>query len=166
MTSPQQINEAGLNLITLTQFDAEQITPGLFGCRAFSAFETFNASTDALVGLRLNLDDGPHYGWIRFTRPDTEPSTPFTVAGYAYHPLPNEPIGAGQPPTPPPVTTTHDATEGTLSLNWDGRFPGVALEFTESLTEPVAWQPVPDAFVPPVLLPVPETDRFYRLRTQ
>ncbi len=161
-------NAAQQNAIALNGYWIEEIIPGtaIYECSDRSGVESFGNQREALLGYRLNLDDGPHYGWIRFTRPDTEPSTPFTVAGYNYHPLPNEPIGAGQPPTPPPVNTTYDEAAGTLSLNWDARFPGVALEYTESLTEPVEWQPVPDASVPPVLLPVPETDRFYRLRTQ
>ena len=155
-----------VNTIVMTRYDLREIVPGVgvFECTRQDGGESLNQFTDALLGLRLNLDDGPHYGWIRFTRPDTEPSTPFTVAGYNYHPLPNEPIGAGLPPTPPPVTPTFDATEGTLSLNWDARFPGLVLEATESLTEPVEWKPVPDPSGPPAVLPVPEGDRFYRLR--
>jgi hypothetical protein len=164
--SPLQGSVTDVSTIGLSNYLSEEVAPGVFSCRYRAGFENFNSLSDALVGLRLNLDDGPHYGWIRFTRPDTEPSTPFTVAGYNYHPLPNEPIGAGLPPTPPPVTTTYDEAAGTLSLNWDARFPGLVLEATESLTEPVEWKPVPDASGPPAVLPVPEGDRFYRLRTQ
>jgi hypothetical protein len=134
--------------------------------RSFTFTEDFNAAHSLLLGFRVDGDQGPNYGWLQLDRLSGSPTNAFRLSSYNYHPLPNEPIGAGLPPTPPPVTTAYDAAAGTLSLNWDARFPGLVLEATESLTEPVEWKPVPDASAPPAVLPVPEGDRFYRLRTQ
>jgi hypothetical protein len=159
----------GKSDLTLIAYDAELLLGvqwKYFDLSDALPDKSFTNRIDLIVGVRFTDDVGPHFGWIRFRRSNTHFTTPWEVQEHTVHPLPNEPIGAGLPPTPPPVTPTFDATEGTLSLNWDARFPGLVLEVTETLTEPVEWKPVPDASGPPAVLPVPAGDRFYRLRNQ
>lgn len=118
--------------------------------------------SDLLLGVKLVLSTGTHYGWIRFTRPVVDLHTPFELAGYAYHPVPDQPIGAGEPPPPPPLQTSV-TDDGQLSFNWDTPWGEVILEWTDNLTAP-NWQPTPDGSVPPLVVPLDDGQRFYRLR--
>ena len=79
----------------------------------------FPTLTDVLVGLRFAGGNGkPHHAWIRLTRPDNNLGTLFQVAGYAHNPLPDEPIQAGLPAPPPPVSSTVDAVNGGFVFSW------------------------------------------------
>lgn len=123
----------------------------------------FEGESELLLGLKLALLTGTHYGWIRLTRPVVDLHTPFTVAGHAYHPVPGEPIGAGEPPPPPPLQTAVAPEDGTLTFHWDTAWGEVLLEWTDNLAMP-DWQPVPAGTVPPVQQLPGEGQRFYRLR--
>lgn len=125
----------------------------------------FTNKTEVLVGFRLtSLEAGTkHHGWIRFTRPDSQFTTPFAVAGYDWNPLPNEPIGAGQPPVIPVQSAI--TAEGQLRLQWPAEVASWVLESSPTLGPDAAWEPVPDVVGTEHLLAPPETDRFYRLRS-
>ncbi len=153
------------NEVTLLAYDAES----RFGQWTF--FNTveghpdafFLGKTEVLVGFRLtSLEAGTkHHGWIRFTRPDSHFTTPFTVAGYDWNPLPNEPIGAGQPPVIPVQSAF--TSEGQLRLQWPTEVANWMLESSLTLGPDAVWEPVPDVVGTEHLLAPPETDRFYRL---
>jgi hypothetical protein len=123
----------------------------------------FEKETEVLLGLKLALPIGTHYGWLKLARPVVDLHTPFEIKGYAYHPVPGEAIGAGEPPPPPPLQSAVVAEDGTLNFSWDPAWGAVLLEWTDNLAAP-DWQPVPDGTVPPVTQLPGDGQRFYRLR--
>jgi hypothetical protein len=136
--------------------------PRFYECHYMEKPLSWNTLTNGITGIRLQQDDGFHYGWIRFARPDLEPATPFAVADYAYNPIPGAPIAAGEPPPLPPLQVA--TAETGLTLSWDARFPGLQLEWAEALEEPVTWQPVAEAADGSAVVPPADANRFYRLR--
>lgn len=123
----------------------------------------FEKETEVLLGLKLALADGTHYGWLKLGRPVADLHTPFELRGHAYHPVAGEAIGAGEPPPPPPLQSAVVAEDGTLNFSWDPAWGEVLLEWTDNLAVP-NWQPVPDGSVPPVTQLPGDGQRFYRLR--
>ena len=123
----------------------------------------FEKETEVLLGLKLALADGTHYGWLKLGRSVADLHTPFEIQGHAYHPVAGEAIGAGEPPPPPPLQSAVVAENGSLKFSWDTAWGEVLLEWTDNLATPI-WQPVPDGTVPPVTQLPTEAQRFYRLR--
>lgn len=124
----------------------------------------FLSRTDALLGVRLKVDEVFHYGWLRLSRPVADNHTLFEVSGYDWNPVPGAPIGAGEPPGPPPLHSSVNG-DGRLLIEWDAAYGEMVLEWAGSLADPVDWQPVPNSGTPPVQLPLDEAgQRFYRLR--
>lgn len=154
---------SGISEIALTvYYTINYGLPRFFECGYTEWPNTWNAFTNGIAGIRLQSDDGFHYVWIRFARLDLEPATPFAVVDYAYNPIPGAPIAAGEPPPLPPLQVATGETG--LTLSWDARFPGLQLEWAESLEEPVAWQPVAEAGDGSALVPPADANRFYRMR--
>ncbi len=154
---------SGLSGIELTDyFTINYGFPRFYECHYMESPNTWNTLTNGIAGIRLQQDDGFHYGWIRFARPDLEPATPFAVVDYAYNPIPGAPIAAGEPPPLPPLQVATGETG--LMLSWDARFPGLQLEWAESLEEPVTWQTVAEAGDGSAVVPPADANRFYRLR--
>ncbi len=155
--------ESGVSGVELTfHFTINYGFPRFVECGYSDRPTSWNALTNGIAGIRLQQDDGFHYGWIRFARPDLEPATPFAVVDYAYNPVPGAPIAAGEPPPLPPLQVATGETG--LMLSWDARFPGLQLEWAESLEEPVNWQPVAEAAEGSAVVPPADANRFYRLR--
>jgi hypothetical protein len=123
----------------------------------------FERESDLLFGLRLALTTGTHHAWLRMSRPVVDSHTPFELVDYAVHPVPGEPIPAGQPPPLPPLRTTVDS-EG-LSFSWDSRWGSLVLESTTDLLSPTTWETVLEGAGGPVTVPADDEQRFYRLRT-
>ena len=123
----------------------------------------FEKESEVLLGLKLALPTGTHYGWLKLGRAVADLHTPFEVRSSAYHPVAGEPIGAGEPPPPPPLQSAVVAEDGSLNFSWDTAWGEVLLEWTDNLAVP-NWQPVPDGTVPPVTQLPTEAQRFYRLR--
>jgi hypothetical protein len=124
---------------------------------------TFHTNkTELLIGFQFAADTGTHYGWFHFTRPAARFTNAFTLAASDWNPLPGEPIGAGQPPVIPVVPAV--TPEGQLRLAWPAAIASWVLESSETIGPDAVWQPVPDVFTNEVLLALPETNRFYRLR--
>lgn len=117
--------------------------------------------SDVLIGLRFQLDDGVHHGWIRFSRADTHFTTVFQPQEYDWNPIPDAPIGAGQPPVIPIAT---EETEQGLRLSWSPSLVTWALESTAALSEDAVWVPVPEATGYEALLEIPDASRYFRLR--
>jgi len=122
----------------------------------------FERESDLLFGLRLALTTGTHHAWLRLSRPVVDSHTPFELVDYAVHPVPGEPIPAGQPPPLPPLRTTVDP-EG-LSFSWDSRWGSLVLESTTNLVSPTTWETVLEGAGGPVTVPADDEQRFYRLR--
>lgn len=164
VTSMNAVEEvSGLSGIELTDyFTINYGFPRFYECHYMESPNTWNTLTNGIAGIRLQQDDGFHYGWIRFARPDFEPATPFAVVDYAYNPIPGAPIAAGEPPPLPPLQVATGETG--LTLSWDARFPGLQLEWAEALDEPVIWQPVSEAGEGSAVVPPADANRFYRLR--
>jgi len=124
----------------------------------------FESRSEVLLGARLVAEEAVHYGWLRLSRPVVDNHTLFEVSGYDWNPVPGAPIGAGEPPGPPPLHASLSG-EGQLLFNWESAYGEMLLEWAANLTEPVDWQPVPDSAWPPLQLPLAEAgQRFFRLR--
>jgi hypothetical protein len=124
----------------------------------------FENLTEVLLGARLVVNEVVHYGWLRVSRPVVDNHTLFDVSGYDWNPIPRAPIGAGEPPGPPPLLASLSG-EGQLNFDWNTGYGEMLLEWTASLTGPVDWQPVPDSSAPPVQLSLAEAGQsFFRLR--
>ncbi len=156
------------NWMSLLAYDEAQAFPGAFwryydkskGLPA--ALNFYTNKTDLLIGFRFAAAMGTHYGWFHFTRPEARFTNAFTLAASDWNPIPGQPIGAGQPPVIPVVPTV--TPEGQLRLAWPAALAGWVLEASELLGPGADWQPVPDVSANEVLLALPETSRFYRLR--
>jgi hypothetical protein len=155
--------------MALLSYDEAQAFPGAFWryrdniqLLKNSPKTFFTNKTELLIGFRFAADTGTHYGWFHFTRPAARFTNAFTLAASDWNPLPGEPIGAGQPPVIPVVPTV--TPEGQLRLAWPAAIASWVLESSETLGPDAVWQPVPDVATNEVLLPLPETSRFYRLR--
>ncbi len=127
-----------------------------------TAEPAFESESELLLGLRLALITGTHYGWLRLSRPVVDNHTPFDLVEYAVHPVPDEPIPAGEPPPLPPIHTQIDPEE--LTFSWDPRWGWLLLESTTNLVPPIAWEMVQQAVGGPVTVPTEDEQRFYRLR--
>lgn len=167
VSNPVHVNVGEGNSVGLLAYDAEWMLQSFWRFYPPNAFVQdlfFTNKTEVLVGFRLtSLEAGTkHHGWIRFTRPDSHFTTPFAVAGYDWNPLPNEPIGAGQPPVIPVQSAFTD--EGQLRLQWPAEVANWVLESSPTLGPDAVWEPVPDVVGTEHLIEAPEADRFYRLR--
>ncbi len=132
------------------------------GASAPASFgKSLRTKTEFFIGFRFTGDEGQHYGWMRFTRPDTNFLTFFELTAWNSNPLPDEPIGAGLPPA---IPLTPTLTPEELRLAWPVQVWNWILETSESLGPDAVWEPVPDAVGPEVLLTFPETTRFFRVR--
>ncbi len=172
--SPEFNNNTGAgggseNWMSLLSYDERQEFPGAFwkffdttGRLENPALTFYTNKTELLIGFRFLADTGTHYGWFHFTRPAARFTNAFTLAGSDWNPIPGEPIGAGEPPVIPVVPAV--TPEGQLRLAWPAAVAGWVLESSETLGPDAVWQPVPDVFTNEVLLALPETSRFYRLR--
>jgi len=128
---------------------------------ASTLYKQLRTRTEFLLGYRFTADDGTHYRWMRFTRPDTHFTTAFDLTSYDWNPLPGEPIGAGLPPV---IPLFPEITEEGLRLNWPAAIASWLLEYTDELGPQAHWQPIPEASGTEILLPPPEVTRFYRIR--
>ena len=125
----------------------------------------FPMLTDVLVGLRFVGGDGkPHHAWIRLTRPDNNLGTLFQVAGYAHNPLPDEPIQAGLPAPPPPVTSSVDAVNGGFVFSWPEKAVHYYKLQTRSDLDPATeWTDVDTAEGHTYTAPPDSAQAYYRL---
>jgi hypothetical protein len=114
------------------------------------------------------LEDGRHYGWIRFTREDTLFARPFKLEAWDWNPVPNLPIRAGLPPEIPlnSELTRNESNEPVLRLSWPQAVLQWTLESTTNLVTPIPWETVPTganwAEVP--ITSEGEPERYFRLR--
>ncbi|HAB18158.1 MAG TPA: hypothetical protein DCE44_17130 [Verrucomicrobiales bacterium] len=165
VNSPEFLTEGGSNWIGLGAYDAARfaeglpwrfvdITKGLPGI-------FWRNRTEVIIGFRFSVDDGAHFGWFRYVRPDTNFTTAFELAAYDWNPLPGEPIGAGLPPVIPLIP---EMAEDGLRLSWPAAIASWILEFTDELGPEAYWQAIPEASGTEILLPPPEVTRFYRMR--
>lgn len=157
------------NWMSLLSYDERQDFPGAFW-KFFDnvtllenpALTFFTNKTELLIGFRFLADAGTHYGWFHFTRPAARFTNAFTLAASDWNPLPGEPIGAGQPPVIPVVPTV--TGDGQLRLAWSAALVGWTLEASGRVGPDANWEPVPGQFTGEALLPLPETNHFFRLR--
>lgn len=163
LSSPNYINSAGDNYVGLLGYAAEWKIPGYWDFYQYPLSAFYDDKTNLLIGFRFTrLEVGTqHHGWLRFTRPDTNFTTAFELVAHDWNPLPGQPIAAGQPPA---IPLNPQVTADGLQLDWPPEVADWVLETSDQLGPLEDWQPVPDASGPLVLLPLPETNRFYRLR--
>ncbi|MBL9174481.1 MAG: hypothetical protein JNL10_13170 [Verrucomicrobiales bacterium] len=121
----------------------------------------WRSHNELLIGILTIRNDGSHYGWIRFARSGTGFTTPFELVDFSWHPIAGEPIAAGKPPV---IRLKPEVTPEGLKVSWPGISTMWILESSASLGADAEWITIPDATSGEVLLPLPETNRFYRLR--
>ena len=79
----------------------------------------FERESSVLLGLKLVLSTGVHFGWIRFVRPVIDDHTQFIFDRASFQPVPDEPIPDGEPSPFPNIRT--DAGVDGVSPSWDPR---------------------------------------------
>lgn len=121
----------------------------------------FDSVDEFILGYRFGLADGWHMGWLKFQRPTVNQYTPFALAGFDFHPVPNQAIVAGESAPIPPIEA--HVSEGSLVLSWDARWGPLGLECSPS---PVGrqWKPLDGTFVGGTTLGLQEEKMFVRLR--
>ncbi|MBX3731360.1 MAG: hypothetical protein KF791_02060 [Verrucomicrobiae bacterium] len=160
------MNPFGGNQLTLLGYDQEDVGEWVYyDLREQLPEDSFAwvllDQTEVLLGFRFAAFDGVHFGWMRFSRPDTNFTTAFDLSAHDWNPIPGEPIGAGLPPRIPLVS---EWTDDGLHLRWPVAVADWTLEFTDTLRPEGDWQPVPEAGGTGVILPPSESQRFFRLR--
>lgn len=165
--SPVHVSASGGNYVSLLDYDAQFINfvEWRFIDLGLAPPENFYTNkTEVLIGFRLtSLDLGTkHHGWLKLNRPDTRITTPFAVAGYDWNPLPDQPIAAGDPPVIPVQSALNEV--GQLRLQWPAGVSSWVPESSPTLGPDAVWEPVPDVVGTEVVLALPETNRFFRLR--
>ena len=122
---------------------------------------TFETVSEFILGYRFALSDGDHAGWIKFQRPTVDQYTPFALAGFDFHPVPNEAIVAGEPAPMPSIEAR--ASAGVLALSWDARWGPLGLECSSSLAGG-EWKALDGTFVGGTTIGLQEEKMFARLR--
>lgn len=145
----------GLGLIS---YRADYLGDWLYTSEPFSRFEAFQ---EFLIGFKFAFADGGHLGWLKLSRSVVDNHTIFDLKEVAFHPLPGEPILAGEPPPLPSISmqTSNDL----LEFRWDPRWGPLVFE-TSTIMETGTWQTLVVSSGGPVSAPANEQARFYRLR--
>jgi hypothetical protein len=74
--------------------------------------------TNRYLGVKFNIDQQVHYGWLRISVSTTHDHFTAELTGYAYETIPNKPIVAGQ---------TEDSNEGAISESFMAPTPAPAM---------------------------------------
>ena len=119
----------------------------------------FPGQTNILIGFvrQHPVGAGNQYGWVRLTRETADPQdvfredwterqVTFMPSGFAVHPIPEQPIRAGEPPELPQlVSEVLPAEEGLptrVRVSWASGWSSMQLESAVELGNPVQWSPV------------------------
>jgi hypothetical protein len=119
----------------------------------------FPGQTNILIGFvrQHPVGAGNQYGWVRLTRETADPrnvfrddwserQVTFMPSGFAVHPIPEQPIRAGEPPELPQlVSEVLPAQEGLptrVRVSWASGWSSMQLESAVELGNPVQWSPV------------------------
>ncbi|MFO1459110.1 MAG: hypothetical protein U1G08_06840 [Verrucomicrobiota bacterium] len=165
ISNGENLTQTGSNWIGLLGYDESREIPGA----VWNFFDVFKkqpgqfwrTKTDFLIGIRFNLEDGPHHGWIRFHRKDLLFTTAFEVASYDWNPEPRQSIRAGFPPE---IQISSARTSDGLHLSWPTSVLNWVLEYSASLGTNAVWIPVGNVNGNDAVLPLTEDHQFYRLR--
>jgi len=122
----------------------------------------FEGDSEMIFGLRLSFESNVHYGWVHFRRPFVNSYTQFELVDFAFHPVPNEPINAGDQAPLPPINT--QLQDNSLLFTWDSRWGSLVLESCTNLVSPVVWETVGEGSGSQVAIDVSNEQRFFRLR--
>lgn len=163
ISSQEHLGPGGGNRLPLGGYDAFPTADGWFYSDFFqgASLDWWRRLTEVLIGLRFQLDDGVHHGWIRFSRADTHFTTVFQPKEYDWNPIPDAPIGAGQPPV---IPIAMEVTDQGLHLSWPPILATWTLESTGVLSGGAVWVPVPEVIGYETYLNFPEASRYFRLR--
>jgi hypothetical protein len=124
-----------------------------------SGSDEFPGQTNILIGFvrQHPVGAGNQYGWVRLTRETADPrnvfredwserQVTFMPSGFAVHPIPEQPIRAGEPPELPQlVSEVLPAQEGLptrVRVSWASGWSSMQLESAVELGNPVQWSPV------------------------
>ena len=121
--------------------------------------DSFPGQTNILIGFvrQHPLGAGQPYGRVRleretadtrkaFREDGSERQVTFMPGGFAVHPIPDQPIRAGEPPDLPQLATeVLPPEEGLLTrvrVSWAAGWAMMRLESAVELANPVQWSPV------------------------
>ncbi|MBN9692862.1 MAG: hypothetical protein J0M24_21665 [Verrucomicrobia bacterium] len=158
------------DILQLNTFTQQEVFPVWF-YKDFSGFlpePFFTNKTSFLIGFRADLEDGRHYGWLKFSRPDTLFPRPFTLDAWDWNPVPDQPIQAGLPPAIPlaGAVVKNESDQPVLRLSWPQAVSAWTLESSTNLAPPIQWEYYPTGGAG-VDVPLPaegEPQRYFRLR--
>lgn len=122
----------------------------------------FEGQSDVFIGLKLSLATGVHYGWLHLSRATADSHTQFDVAGYSFHPVPEEPIPAGQEPSLPSIQI--QVGPESLTFSWDSSWGALVLESATNLPPSTPWELYIESNGSEVKVPISDDKRFFRLR--
>jgi hypothetical protein len=147
------------DLLNLQDYVAENLPSGWVYLLSSSP-NSLVRNTNVFFGVRLDRDDGHHFGWVQLSRPDSGITTAFTITDYGYNPVPGEAIQAGLPPSLPQIAT--EMTTDGLRLSWSSALIGWNLQSAESLRLPVQWNDLGSGATN-AIIPLEGATRYFRL---
>lgn len=117
--------------------------------------------TNALVGIRFQSSDGPHYAWVQLSRPRVDDGLIFRITDHAWNPAAEEPIRAGLPPELPAPAIL--PVPGGVRLSWPAKWWRLRLQQNPNPSNASNWTDVPGVVDQAVTLPSPDATGFFRL---
>ena len=143
-----------------------------------SGSDEFPGQTNILIGFvrQHPVGAGNQYGWVRLTRETADPrnvfrddwserQVTFMPSGFAVHPIPDQPIRAGEPPELPQLASeVLPAQEGLptrVRVSWASGWSSMKLESAVELGNPVQWSPVSGVNGTEAVFELPEDGQLY-----
>lgn len=140
--------------------------------------DLFPGKTNILIGFARQhpFVAGTQYGWVRMQRetadtksafhPDgTAKQLTFMPTAFAVNPIPDQPIGAGEPPDLPQllseVLPPEEGLPTRVRVSWDSGWANMRLESALELGSPMQWSPVFEVTGTEAVFELPEDGQLY-----
>jgi hypothetical protein len=144
----------------------------------YPAGDDFPGQTNILIGFvrQHPVGAGNQYGWVRLEREIADPrnvfredgserQVTFMPTGFAVHPIPDQPIRAGEPPDLPQLVTEvlppEEGLPTRVRVSWAAGWASMRLESAVELANPVQWSPVFGVNGTEAVFELPEDGQLY-----